>query len=312
MHNLKGKRETHVAGDTTRLQQHTKDLIAWMATRPPWEDDRGKAGIRLYEDAVAAGFTTAARSRTFAATLARLEERGVIERTVRGKRTFRIALVDPPALPEPPPEPPPEPDYIREHVPAKLPSDLGIDGPAVVDAEEVAPPPPLVATVRLELEVDPAMARMVLDLVERGAGVRPVDRDEVGRMIERNANAATKRNAEGMSKAMDRIAALEIDVASIGGALRSLGGHVSPIARDVDTARITKPDFHRLGVKDSQQRKLLTDLAIDGWTFERANGSGHIKASKDGHKTLQLSCTPSDHRTPLNERSRARQAGAMV
>lgn len=304
----------HANGDASHLQAHTRALVAFIAEHGPWTDDSGCAFAKLYADATAAGLPIPSEG-GLRSRLTLLARRGLIERTMRGKRTYSIGAPSqngatrhtaPPELP-PAPEAPPTAPAANDDA-----GDAGSE-----DGEHATtslPASPLVGTVRLELELDPAMARLVLDLIERGQGIRPIDRDTVQLIVDRKADQLTKRSSEGMGRVLDRLAAVEVNVTAIAGAVRQLGGQPATVTRTIDAASVakaTKPDFRVLGVKDSQQRRLLTDMALDGWTFERAN-NGHVKATKDGHKSLQLACTPSDKRTTLNDRARARQAGAAV
>lgn len=63
------------------------------------------------------------------------------------------------------------------------------------------------------------------------------------------------------------------------------------------------------GAHDSVRR--LAEFALsEGWTLTRSN-SGHLKFSKAGFTPIFTSCTPSDHRTPLNTRALLRRAEAQ-
>ena len=288
----------------------------------------------LHERALEAGAYNAGRP-GLNSVLQTLEKQGRIERTIRGKRCYRIAAV---GVAEPPIEPQAQTQLSTadsaadEHTGREERSSLDaahdghtIDvGPvvvgelepdieAVVDAalDAIAPyveHSPLVATVHLALDVDPTTARLVLDLVEHCRSLRPIDRAETKQLIAQAQNKATARSAEGMGRVLDRVSELESTVGSIVAGMRGLGVSTQTNGHK---ARAVRPDFRALGVKDSEQRKLLTDLALDGWTLTRKS-NGHISATKPEHKPIELSSSPSDHRTSQNDRHRARSLGAAV
>jgi hypothetical protein len=302
----------------------TDRLIRWIGTQPPTTDPSGRAGSMLYDRAVAAGVYDAART-GWGSMLLQLERHGHITREIRGKRTFRIvstAYVAPtpseePAPPVAAPEAPPalsavpEPQEERLEAPELLTEEesAGWDeartraAHAVIDA-----PPPLRGSVRLELELDPDMARLVLDLVASSSGIVPIDRATTKQLIGQALERESKRHGEGMARALARVAEVERDVEQIAVAIRQLAP--GAVVKS-NGARAPRPDFRALGVKDSQLRRLLSDLADDGWTLTKAS-NGHVRASKEGADPIQLPATPSDWRSALNARSQARQHGAAV
>jgi hypothetical protein len=291
-------------GERHKLTQPVLAFVDWLAEAGPFEHPTGGALAVMRKAAQEAGTDLAGGS--IAGTMRRLEQRGLIEREIRGKRTFRIAAVAAPPV-APPAEPAP-PKVQTQPPPAQEPAQ---EQPAPQEQEQQLPAPrePLAGTVHLALDLDPTLARLVLDLVEAGRGVRPVDRDEVQLLIAQAQNKATARSAEGMARHAERLSALEQAVDNLGAGMRGLG--VALPTSNGSGHKKVRADYRALGVKDSRQRKLLDALATDGWTLTK-KPNGHIAASKDGHATVELSATPSDNRTPLNDRARARQAGAAV
>jgi hypothetical protein len=239
--------------------------------------------------------------------LAHLERRGQVQRELRGRRCYRIGAVTACQ------ELTSDADIaaaagitertLRERYPA---DELEEQPPLVVAEEHALHDPP--ERVTITAEVDPAMARAVFDLIEHGRRTQLIDRDETVRMVERAVNRQTARSGDATMRMVHRIEELERQLAEVQSAMRHLG--VAPVATNGHKAK-PRVNFRMLGVKDSAQRKLLADMAADGWQLEKGR-SGHVRATKDGHKPIELSTTPSDHRTPLNDRARARAAGANV
>ena len=297
------------------LQAPTARLLTWIAQEGPWLSPSGQATALLHAAAVDAGIYSAGQG-ALNGVLRYLEERGELVREVRGRRCFRIAAAELSAD-----------AAIRvgsgQGSDADVAAVCGISEQAVkqlaAELEESAPPlvipeehplhmPP--ERVGVTVEVDPAMARLIFDLVEHGKHTKLIDRDEIALMVERAVNRATTRSAEGMARVMARVDELERQLKEQQSAMRGLG-IVLDVAKQNGHKAKPRVNFRMLGVKDSAQRKLLADLAEDGWSLEKGK-SGHVHATKDGCKPIELSCTPSDHRTPMNERSRARAAGANV
>jgi hypothetical protein len=293
----------------TKLQASSRVLLDWLEAQPPFEDKDGRATTRLYEAATAAGAYSGTQI-GMASILKAFDDRGLVTRDINGRRCMRIAVTNPAA--------PAEVEHAEvEHA----------DGVEVVEAHEVAEVveqvteaaerelparrPPLVGTVHLALDLDPAMARLVLDLVEGADGVVPVSRLDVQLMISRAIDTAAERMTANAERLGERVVELERNV---GAAMRQLmtptnGSTPAPTERGI--SRPSPGTFKRLGVKDAKQRELLADLVVDGWAIERSNNS-HVRVTKEGHKPFSVSSTPSDHRTPDNERTRARRAGANV
>lgn len=268
----------------------------------------------------------------------------LVEQTIRGKRCYLIRLKALPArwveaitgatleehlgLPVIEEQPGP-PGDLGEPIPVSLPPELEIVLPAQVDdgpepaeipAETPPPPAPLVpvvplaephvATIRLELDVDPSLARLILDVVERGRGLRPMDRDAVHVAIGQAVDKVTRQQADGMGRVNDRIVALEVELERLRRAAGAVG--IQPAAKPAPRPeRPPKPNFRELGVKNSKQRELMTELWNDGWTFTKRPG-GHIRADKPGFAPQTMPTTASDHRSILNNRAQFRAAGANV
>lgn len=294
-----------------RLPGATVRFLDWFATQPPVEDPTGRALGKLHAGAIYAGVYSASTN-ALSSLLKGLDADGLVDRTINGKRCYRIAYAGPPRG-----NPVEAPDIPVEEPPVDIPSESDLDhvdpeDPDTWTPEPIPTPlpeaPALVGRVRLELDLDPAMARMVLDFVERGDGIRPIDRGQARLLIAESVNKATERTAAGTARLMDRLTAVEADVAAIANAMRSLGAQP---ATSNGNRRQTRPDFRSLGVKDSQLRVLLTDLVNDGWSLAKNNG-GHVTATKPDHQPLQLPATPSDHRAVRNARSQARQLGANL
>jgi hypothetical protein len=322
----------------TKLQAKTRVLLDWLEHQPPFTDDQGRATTRAYEAAKAAGVYSGAQT-GFANVLANLEARELITRDINGKRCYRIATTTTRTEAGQVIEWQAPPGYEQPSTCCRLATVDGVivdhehraddelppDIEAVVDAaiEAVEPyldrelperRPALVATVHLSLDVDPATARLVLDLVEGSEAVVPVDRADVQRLIA----YAIDKAAERMTGAADRrLSAIEEQLGQLSAGMRSLDASsvTNGTTNGAPVERIPRPSTaelgRRYGVKNSASRQLLADLVVDGWELTKANDS-HVRVSKPGHKPFNISSTPGDKRTPLNDRSRARSNGANV
>lgn len=307
---------------TYRMSAKSKAFVEWLEQQPPVEDSSGRATAKLHGLAVAAGAYSASPL-ALTNLLSDLEARGLVERTLNGKRTERIAIdsvwltarqasaeaeAAKAELRERDAVEVVDPVEAREVV-AEL---AEVTAPAALD--DLPPPrPALVAKVHLALDVDPATARLILDLVEGTDALRPVDRREVQLLIARAIDKATDRLAGASSRVTDRLAEVEQALAGLGSAVRA-----QPTTNGTTTTtpeRVDRPNpaevGRRLGVKNSASRQLLADLAGDGWELTKSSNS-HVRATKDGHQPFSVSSTPSDHRTPKNDRARARKNGANV
>lgn len=284
-----------------RRYGRTREFADWLAHQPPIVDDRGRATAKLHAIAKAAGVYEAEPT-GLASILKSLEADGLVKRTINGRRCLRIEWIGPrPALP---PSTEPSTTDSDAPIPGPVPPIPVVPPPPV---ETVVERPPLVGTVHLALDLDPAMARMVLDLVEGSNGIRPIDRPTVKAMLAEQTNRETSKRAEVMDRLLARLTSLETEVGWMATTIRTL----APTANGTGKQRPSRINARKLGVKDEAQRKLVEDLAADGWSITRSAG-GHLAARKDGCDTLTLSVTPSDHRTPANERARARHAGANI
>lgn len=56
---------------------------------------------------------------------------------------------------------------------------------------------------------------------------------------------------------------------------------------------------------------LFDDLRARGWTVEPARSSGHVICIAPNGSKVQISGSPSDRRTRLNERARLRRAEVL-
>lgn len=304
---------------TKRRPTSTRVFLDWLARQPAFADDRGGANGKLHAAAVYAGVYNGGTS-GLSSLLKSLEADELVKRDVRGKRTYLIAYTGPPVIDDEP-EAPVDTfddstlDATRERLANAVdPIDWQrtVEPPNPVEATVLpdADVPKLVGRVRLELDLDPTMARLVLDFVERGDGVRPIDRAQARLLIAESVNRATERTAEGNTRIMDRIDQLESDLAAVSYSLRMVTSNSN--GTRVVPPRAQRPNFKKLGVsRDSELRKLMEEMAADGWDLSK-NGSGHIRAWKPGFEPVVLPCTPSDHRSVLNARSNARNSGAAV
>lgn len=306
------------------------DVMRTLWEHSPYTSESGQATAGLIRDCGMPENARHARAALSAPTVSAL-----IEQRINGKRCYRIELK---ALPErwlervtgrtlaehlAAVEQPPELHIELGPPVVHTPPPVEIVEPEVVTVEtvETVDPdiPAMVGTVRLVLDLDPRMARLVLDVVERGKGVRPIDRDQVQSMIGHAADRQTKANAEAMTRLLDRLGTVERDTAQITRAIRAAGvlapANPQPAPETTTAAvqrvHVAKPDFRYLGVKNSELRRLIRELAADGWAIDRRPG-GHLKATKDGFADLTMPSTPSDNRSVLNSRSQARRNGANV
>jgi hypothetical protein len=273
--------------------QRTKDLVAWLEQQQPALDPQGRATQVLYERAVHDGAYTAGIA-GFRDLLAKLDDEGVITRDIRGKRCYRIG---------------PTKQAVEWQAPPGYETTATCCQLEHLD-ELPARRPRLTGTVHLSLDLDPATARLVLDLVEGAAGVVPVDRHDVQLMIARAIDKAAERLGASAERLGARMAEVELQLGTTVRQLGTSNGSSGP-AEQRAVPRPSVGTFKRLGVRDAKQRELLADLVVDGWEVTKANNS-HVRVSKAGHKSFSVSSTPSDHRTPDNERTRARRAGANV
>ncbi len=295
----------------TKLGARSRVLLDWLEARPPFEDSSGRATTRLYEAALAAGVYHGQQT-GLASLLKAFDDRGLITRTINGKRCSRIEVTNP-ATPELPPEV--EEEELPPDIEAVVDAALDAVAPFMLDETEGELPPPrpaLVAKVHLALDVDPATARLVLDLVEGCEALRPVDRLDVQRMIAYAIDKAAERMTGSAQRVGERVTELEGTVAALGNASRLVPAPIiTGGGNGAQTGERPAVLGRRLGVKNAQQRQLLAELSADGWTLTKSSNS-HVRVTKAGHQPFSLSSTPSDHRTPKNERTRARKAGANV
>ena len=298
--------------------KRTDDLLEWIRRQPPTESKSGAATKFLYERAVADGAYKATVI-GFNNILKKLEGQGSIKREIRGKRTFRIEATDP-IIDEP------------EVIERELQDDGGDDrmGDQGSLADFIEQEPVIVAPViELEPPVTGDAPTVSVNIGINWSGSLEALPDALVKIAENQAGPAV--HDPMLSVALQQVVAelgritglLYGHTARIDGIEQGINkfaanmGHAPPIVTGgngtppTPTLPLQPLNMRSLGVKNSETRKLVRDLHADGWDVVPA-ANGHLKVRKEGFKPFDIARTPSDHRTPLNDRSRARANGAAV
>ena len=136
-------------------------------------------------------------------------------------------------------------------------------------------------------------------------GTVPIDRAEAKAIAREHTREVRSSSVAAFDELSLRIDMVESTVTGLVTAVRGgttpMNGHALP------TPEIKgNPDFRRLGIKDSELRKLVRDLHVDGWKMDRSGSEPRQGNQAGSSLSLQLPSTPSDHRAVENARHTAR------
>ena len=239
-------------GDRKRISRKRavgtrENIVAYLADVHELFDSSGMAATKLAAEVGYPGSSVA-----FAQLLSGMERAGLIEREVRGKRTYQIRLGSVPITRKP---------GRSTEGSAGRPSGGGLSGVVDASAEELAAGEAGWAAVAASFDYDELARRLLVQVVRRLAGTEDAEpgpgalRETVAGLEYELASAWTKQGklAEENARLREQLRAAERSLALARESLRRL-----PITEDLDSAevgllqRLLGPAGDAAGVEDAQ------------------------------------------------------------